>query len=266
LLTILQKKTFFYNVSLFRLVGLDLDDMLNIGNVHIVNFLGLFAINVGPGKYREFAKTFENTHGRKPNKSDVLNKNRAIFTLFFKQRVEDVIRICRQKARNIKGIPTEEYFYYYGPNKPPQILRELIKNYEKLGFKKLDTAIYKSIKKKMNIRMGMRNRFGNSILGNNFTFDNNYYVAVPVGRKYLSDHDFDGANISPYDNMHNMNPEDIYFVSEDEEVWKNVKEEFNSKSNILKANIVRRFISENQSNPRFKEEINTAKRLLKELH
>lgn len=250
----LAKNTFFTYRNLFHLVGFESEDVINIANVHLVSFLGLFSLESMPEKYKEFVKAFNEVQDRDPEERDFLNKNQAIFTLFLKQRMEDVVRVCRQKARNIKGLPTEECYYYYGPKKPPKLLRDLIKNYEKLGFRKLDTAIYKSIKKKVS-----------SFTGSTFAFGDNYYIAVPLDKKSLSINDFDGADMSPYDNIHNMNPEEIYFASEDKDTWEQKQQEFDNKSMNTKVNIVRNFIKTNRNKVEFREEIRVAKRLLREL-
>ena len=168
--------------------------------------------------------------------------------------MEDLIRICRQKAKNIKGFSVEGFFYCYGPNFPPKRLEDLIKNYERLGFKKLDASIYKSIKKRAGV-------FDNS----SFVFGNNYYIAVPLPNKTLSIVDLDGANMSPRDTIHNMNPEELLFTLEDQDIWAKRQEEFNEKSNIDKSKMIKRFIDNNKSKSILREEIQIARKILKEL-
>lgn len=252
IVTHLAKNTFFRYQNLFHLVGFEVEDLINIANVHLVSFLGLFSLQKMPDKYKEFIKVFKNIQEKAPETEDILDKNQANFTLFLKQRMEDVVRVCRQKARNIKGLPYEECYHYYGPNEPPKNLRDLIKNYEKLGFRKLDSAVFKTIKKKAGL-----------VHTSIFDFAGNYYIAVPIEKISLSLKDFAGADMDPYDSLHNMTPEDIYFTSEDVEVWKQRKEEFNGKPNSAKAIIIRNFIKKNKNKNGFEDEIKTAKRLLK---
>lgn len=250
----MSKNTFYTYKNLFYIVGLELEDVVNIGNVHLTSFLGLYSLENTPEKYKEFVTKFISIQGQSPEEGDVLDKNRANFTLFLKQRMEDVVRVCRQKARNIKGLPAEEYYYYYGSKKPPKILRELIKNHEKFGFRKLDTSIYKSVKKKIGL-----------IFGNVFIFDNNYYVAVPIEQKTLRIEDFVGADLNPCDSLHNMNPEEIVFSIEANAIWEQRHKEFKSKAPKDKAEIIRNFIKLNKKNTMFKKEIQTARKMLKDL-
>lgn len=250
----LAKNTFFVYRNLFHTVGFESEDLVNIANVHLVSFLGLFSMEKMPDKYKEFCATYKRLHHEKPEESDILDKNQANFTLFLKQRMEDVVRVCRQKARNIKGLPTEECYYYCSSKLPPKNRRDLIKNYEKLGFKKLDTAVYKSIKKR-----------AGTIYGSTFKFGDLYYVAVPLDKKSLSLDDFSGAGIDPRDSLHNMTPEEVYFNLEDTSLWEKRQNEFDGKSSQSRTNIIRNFIKKHNKKEEFKEEVRTARKILRDL-
>lgn len=248
----LARNTFFRYQPLFHEVGFEFEDVLNIANVHLVSFLGLFSLEKMPDKYKEFTKTFKKIQEKDPENQDILDKNQANFTLFLKQRMDDVVRICKQKAKNIKGLLYEEHTYYRGPKKPPKNMNSFVKNYEKFGFKKIDYTTFKSARKKVGLI--------NTLI---FSFNKNYYVAVPIKKKNLNLNDFCGANLDPYDNIHNMNPENLYLHSEENNNWKSKLEEFNNKNNNIKINIIRNFISKNKNNKNFTSEIKIAKSMLK---
>lgn len=248
----LAKNTFFRYQPLFQQVGFEFEDILNIANVQLVSFLGLFSLQKMPDKHKEFIKTFKKIQEKEPEFRDILDKNQANFTLFLKQRMDDVVRICKQKAKNIKGLPYEEYNYYRGPKKPSKNLREFIKNYEKLGFKKIDYVAFKAARKKLGLI--------NTLI---FNLDKQYYLAVPIEKKNLSMDDFCGANLDPYDNTHNMTPEELYSLEEESTKWGNKIKEFNNKNNNIKTNIIRNFINKNKNNKNFVSEIKTARNMLK---
>jgi len=249
----LAKNTFFTYKNLFHMIGFEREDLTNIANIHLVSFLGLFSLEKMPQKYQDFIQLFNRLFGESPDEGELLDKNRANCTLFLKQRMEDVVRVCRQKARNIKGLPTEEFFFYVGTKKPPAILRDLIEKHEKLGYKKLDTAVFKSIRKKVRPD------------GPVFRFDGKYYVSVPVEQKSLSLSDFTGAGIDPYDSLHNMTPEEILFDVETADIWEKRQEEFHNKTPTRKAHVLKKFIKNNKNKPEYEEEVKTAKKLLKQL-
>ena len=250
----LSRNTFYTYINLLHMVGFELEDVTNIAMVHLVSFLGLFSLESMPAKHKDFEEIFQRVNVKNPKEKDFHNKNRANFTIFLKQRMEDVVRVCRQKARNIKGLPTEEYFFFYGPNPPPLILRNLIKNCEKLGFRKLDTAIYKSIKKNVKPEDGPV-----------FYFNGNYYISISVDQKSLTLIDFNGAGMDPYDSIHNMTPEQIFFSAEEREKWSRAQEKFNSKTVDSKIGVLSQFIANNKGNPKYKQELRAARKLLREM-
>lgn len=250
----MAKNTFYTYNNLFGMIGFDKEDLYSIAQIHLVSFLGLFSLESMPEKYRAFQDTFQRLNDDLPTEEHRLNKNKANFTLFMKQRMEDVVRVCRQKARNIKGLPTEEYFAYYGPNMPTFELRELIENYERLGFRKLDTATYKSIRKRAKPEHETV-----------FHFNNNWYVRVAVDQKSLSLVDFSGADLDPYDSLHNMDPEQIYFNNEESDRWSTRQAQFDSKPAHRRVNIIRKFIKNNKGNPKFREEVRAARKILKDM-
>jgi hypothetical protein len=248
----ISQNTYYTYQFLLSAVGFELDDIVNVNMTHLVSFLGLFAIEQMPDKFDEFIIIHRKKHGKNPTQLDILNKNKANFTLFLKQRMEDMVRICRQKARNVKGHLTEEFNVYYGPKKPPKILRTLLKSHEKLGFRKLDIAVFKSIRKKA--------KCPNERL---FKFGRNWYVCVPIEQKSLGLVDFTGADMDPYDNIHNMDPEQIYFDKRDQQYWEEKKEEFNSFTPERKVRKIKAFIRKYKDDPAYKEEVRTARKLLK---
>ena len=249
----LSKNTFYTYQSLLGMVGIELDDVINIGRVHLTSYLGLFAITANEERLETFKDTFFAQKGYPVRDADLLQKNKADLTSFLKQRFEDLIRVCRQKARNIKGHCVEEFFVYEGPNKPPKVLRNLVADHGKYGFKKIDMARLRTIKKKA------------LPASNTFQFNGLWYVAVPVEHKNLGLEDFTGAGLSPYDNVHNMNPEQILFEKRGEAEMIDLKAQFESFSKEMKINKIKGFIRKNRRKTSFQAEVATARKLLKSL-
>jgi len=250
----LASNTFFTYRPLLRIIGLEKEDLVNIANVHLVSYLGLFSLEQVPKKYTDFVRVFKQYANHKPKKEDILDRNKSHFTLFLKQRMEELVRICRQKAKNIKGFSVDGFNYYCGSNLPPRPLKELIKNYERLGFRKLDAAVFKSIKRRAKV-------FDDSI----FLMGNNYYIAVPIPKKSLTVEDFNGADMGPRDTLHNMSPEELYFTLEDKNIWDKRQQDFDNKPVRSKVWTLKRFIKNNKSNRSYRQEIRAAREILEGL-
>jgi hypothetical protein len=250
----MAKNTYYTYKGLLGIVGFELDDIVSIAQIHLVSFLGLFSLDKMPEKYKEFVANFFINNGKDPSEWNTLDKNRANCTIFIKQRMEDLVRVCRQKARNIKGLPSEEYYFYYGQASPPPFLRDLIGAHERYGYKKLDVAVYKTIKKRVKV--------DDSPV---FRFNGNYYIAVPIEHKSLSLSDFTSAGLDPHDNIHNMSPEQVFFEAEERANWERRQEEFDNKPKNSKAAMIRNFIEKNKENTKMKEELKVARKLLKSI-
>lgn len=247
-----SKHTYFTYRHLFQAISFDLQDVASIGNIHLVSFLGLFSMESVPREYQEFADMYKNINGTQATPVDFLNKNKANFTMFLKQRMEDVVRICRQKARNVKGIPTESTYYFVGRKRPPKNLRLLAENYSDYGFKRMDISSFRTIKKK-----------AKKTTHTKFYYSKKWYVAVPVEHKKLELIDFSGAGLDPYDNIHNMNPEQVLFHKQEEERWDQKKEDFRNSHKDDKVKMVSEFVKNNSDNPNLAEEIAIAEKFLK---
>jgi hypothetical protein len=243
----LTKNTFFTYFNLFKAVGMYHDDILSIGRVHLVSFLGLYSLEKNKEKREEYIDRIIKYEFRTPDEADFNQKNKANFTLFFKQRMEDLVRVCRQKVRNIKGQQSEEYSTFCGKQRPPKYIRSILDSYEEIGYKKISSSVFKSIRKKANVNHDA------SI----FKYDNTWYVSIVLEQKNLNIEDIIGSGSNPYENIHNMQPDDVYVEK--------MCYTFDKKSSNEKQNILRDFIAKNEFNGQYKQEIITAKKLLRSL-
>lgn len=249
----LSQKTYFTYKHLFDIIGFDLDDVIAIGRIHIVNYVGLFSLEVMPEKMQAFYRSFMIAKGDEPETKDYLDKNKANFTMFLKQRMEDVVRICRQKARNVKGINVDTFALYMGQKTPPKDILELLEVHEELGFRKIDPMSFRTAKKRSNSR------------DNVFKHDGLWYVAIPLEHKNLNITDFAGADMDPYDNLHNMTPEKLVSDQHESEFWAQKAEAFKNTPENEKSKIVRAFIAKHKDDPSYEDEIKTARKLLKRI-
>lgn len=253
----MSRNTFYKEGYLFNTIGMDSDDIVNICKVYLVEFLGLFVLSqdINPIKLDEFIVNHQRLNGGDaPSEDEILSKNKAHFTMFMKQRLEDLIRICRQKAKNIKGTQVDEYISFYGEKEPPKDLRRLIENNQAEGFKKMDKGAFKTIKKRTKAKVGEAFQFGGL-----------WYVAVPLAQRNLTLLDFAGAGLDPYESLHNKNPEQLLTQRQNDLSFDKQRKKFKMKSKEDRVNIFKTFIHTNAQNPFFKEEIDIAKRMLRNL-
>ncbi len=251
IVTNLVRHTFTTYSQLFKIIGMYQEDVLNIGRIHLVSFLGLYVLSQNPKKKAEFDDTFERKNFKKPNDADYLQKNRANFSLFFKQRMEDLVRVCRQKSKNIKGQISEEYVVFFGRNRPPKNRKDILTKHRELDYHKLDFSIFKSIRKKAEI----------SSKCDMFYFNNMWYVAIAIENNPLAMDDLINSNYNPYENRHSWKPDDLLIEME----YDNFLKDYEDKSEVKKSLILKKFVSKNKGNKKYIKEVALARKLLKKI-
>lgn len=250
----LTKHTFWKYFYLFNAVGLESEDITNIGMVHLTSYLSLFSIEQDDNKYNAFVKAFQHKYAtnEEPDDLAILNKNRANFSIFLKQRMEDLVRVCNQKGKNIRGVSLEEYQAYVGQEPPPAMFSVILEKPENFGFEKIDWNTFKTLRKLVGKPQALA-----------FRHEELWYVAIALEKKHLNLEDLSGADQSPRDNIHNMNPEELLLDTQDRLYWDRKMETFENKPKASRKLILKRFIEKNKDNPAYAEELTTARKMLR---
>lgn len=247
------KNTFFTYYSLFKYVGMYKEDVTNIARVHLVSFLGLYSLEQNENNMYEFALGYllDKQIQREPNQNEIDQKNKANFTCFLKQRMEDLVRVCRQKVKNVKGQLYEEYAVFSGPLAPPEIPTKILKESEQYGYKKIEYAAFKAVRKKAKVDSD----------ATIFDYNGIWYVALLLEQRNLDIDDLVGSTSNPYDNHHNMSPDTVLEKKQCTEL----SASFHGQKGFAKKKILRNFVAKNENNRHYQEEIATAKRILRSL-
>lgn len=257
ILEYMSKNTYFKEYFLFNTVGMLLEDIISIARIYLVEFLGLFALDTQttPEKLDTFVVSHQSmNNGIAPSKCEILSKNKANFTMFMKQRMEDLVRLSKQKAKNIKGLQVDEYIPFYGAEEPPKDIVKLLKDSRLHGFKKCDKVQFKAIRKRAKAKLGEAFQFGGT-----------WYIAVPLIRRKLTSLDLAGAGLDPHEALHNQNPEQLLMRRQNDITFDKKKKKFKTQSKEKKVELIKLFVDENIDNPLFQGEIHTAKRMLRNL-
>lgn len=97
------RDSFFGEKDTYIASGMELEDVCSIAQVHLVSYLGLYSIEHVPDQMEKFVNKYEKTNGKKPDEKEIKRKNLSNMICFISQRLRDLIRICKQKNRNITG-------------------------------------------------------------------------------------------------------------------------------------------------------------------
>jgi len=239
--------TFNVYKSLFIMVGLDWEDVMSTSKIYLATYIGLFALERKAKKLAKFKKLFKKLNQRKCEKEDILNKNKADFTCFLKQRLQDLVRVCKQKAKNIKGLVAEEFLVFTGTKQPPLDIEDLLENHSAYDYHPLNSGVFKTVKKNFKNQEGPVYRYKKK-----------WYVCVPIRKKALSTNDITNSDMDPSNNIWSLNPEQFLDYKEtNTEEWL-----FKKSSKKTKVKIVKEFFDKNWNNPELREEVKIAKEYL----
>jgi hypothetical protein len=252
----LSRRTYYTYPKLFNLIGMALEDVQAIGSIHLVNFLGLFEISPtkNPEKYNDFVAVLNRKGIVEITEKELQDKNRANLTCFIKQRMEDLVKICIRKAKNIKGFCVDEFLSFYGTTPPPEDLHKLLEDNAAFGYKKLDNATLRTYRKKAKARAGVP-----------FQWKDTWYVTVPLGQRPLTWEDLEGAGFDQRENEHNLNPEQVLLRNfEENRIDKEIKL-FKIGTKEEKIMTILDFVESNADDPYYADEILIARKMLRNL-
>jgi len=238
---VIQKtaKMFFYrNERLLTEVGMSVEDVASVTSLYAAVFLDLYSMENNKEKKEAFLNK---------NKTEVLVKDKSNMVNFLRQKLTHFITVCQRKSRNITGVRTDTTAFAATKNSVPGDYVEIKNNHKALGYRKVGREEFKNIKK-------------NSPL-NNLVDDSGFEVVVNTRQKEkLGTHDY--RLITSY-NSNNRTPEDSVILAEEEAKIGMDMSRFQHLDTKKKKNILRNFINKQSDNSQYKEEVATAKKMLK---
>lgn len=239
-----------HNKKLLESVGFMQEDLQSIAKVHLITFLGLFSLERNENAYDRYIDVFLDYNKRMPTEKDLLDYNKAVFTKFLKQRAEDMIRICTQKVRNIRGTLLEKFVVLKGKNSPPEDLKLLLLNPKKFGYR----AILANTFKERRIKLEKNGQKPPIYFLNGF-----YYVYLPAQNKTLSAEDLSCSVLGTHDNIYGMTADLILEKADlDQKISR-----FENLAAKKKLNILRNFVVKHQGLPDYVIEISAARKMIK---
>jgi len=251
IMNIVSRKMWYKFRYAFSTVGYDYDDVRNLANIYLVGYLGVFSLK-NKENLEKFVKAYKKKNKVRPSKEDIEKKDANNFVSFLTQRLEEAGKICSQKNRNIRG--TDGVYEAFIGEHPVDVADELLVSApERFGYKKL---------KKKDLEIHAK-AAGVEAKGQFRTIDSKIVRVVEIGPRPLQVEDMTGF-YSP-ENAFTMNPLSFMEAIEEEAIDLNFKNKFQSMKVKDKVQKLVSFITANKNNPKFAEEVKTAKKMVKEI-
>lgn len=241
------------NQNIYKASGMEPEDVRNIALVHLVSYLGIFSLQHNKTPKTKFIASFQELAGREPTDAETAREDLTNMLCFIAQRMNDLIRICKQKNRSITGeLSATALFRLVGKETECSDLK-LYFSPNAFGYKKVGPAEYREVKKALN----------KAIPYGRFELDGKVYrfVREILGPVWLSDHE--GA-----DDLNIFNPQDNTMTQEYSESLRiryakeRILDRYKKTSKRGKKRILNKVIKMLSSRKGFEKEVQLAKELL----
>lgn len=236
-------------------VGFDKDDIINITNMYMLSYMGIYSLRFNDEAKKKFVDKFTQHFGHPPSDKTIYNKDKSKMISFLKQRLQHCSTVCGRKARNITVGLDKRHFFAYTAHSTPASHGEILEKYKKLGYRKITKAEYRECVKKT------------KKLKEQTITDQDGFKVIDIqilnnGISYDEYKIWTHQNKTPYSNA---TPEEILESIESEQQINKYKKIFTEMSPSTKHKKLTRFINDNKNNKFLKKELALARKMIKNM-
>jgi hypothetical protein len=198
-------RVFSKNIKVFKTVGFEVEDLCSIAQIHTISFLSMSGLKENPDKMESFIEKHKKKEGLTsvPKEKDIFMFESYSMSAFLNQRLNELVRFCKNKLQNIEGTKNSRH-YYVGPAYLDPNDEDLLQDFEKLGFTK--TTDKNFIKTRTQNSPSNKDNFVDKDSGNRFR-------AIYRQSSHLTEEDFDCTPLDISLNSYYMNPEDLMILN-----------------------------------------------------
>ena len=239
----------------FAKVGYELGDVISITNCYMIGYMGLYSLERNEKARTKIIDSFKVRLKREPTDAELLRKERTNLISFLRQRLQHASLICSRKARNITVGNDKRAIYAFTKDSVPANNKLIYEKGTQLGYRKVTKDELKEIKLQARI-----NRTKELKDKNGFPI-----IQVELLNDGITEYDYRGLFISDQKDFYHKNPEESIIIEEGRKDMNLIVKEFGNLEVKEKINCLSDFISTYKSNKKYKEEISTAKQMVKDL-
>jgi len=201
----ISDKIYIRNFQIFKTLGMEMDDLRNVGRIHTVSFISMSGIKENPDLFEELRIQHKAKYGNdsEPGDRDVFLKEHYNLSRFLNQRLQEVARFSKNKNENIRGSRNYRRFYIGDPTQNPEDI-DLVRGHKDFGYEKITESQYKQIAKENKCKGQIK--FSNK--------DGQTVRAVYIQGSFLTSQDIDESNIDPRRTSFYRSPEESLMLKE----------------------------------------------------
>jgi len=239
----------------FAKVGYELDDVIAITNCYMVGYMGLYSLERNEKTRTKIVDSYKKRLKREPTDAELLRKERTNLISFLRQRLQHASVLCSRKARNITVGNDRRAVYAMTKDSVPASNELIYEKGAKLGYRKVTKDELKEIKLQARIdrTKELKDKYGFPI------------IQIELLNDGITEYCYRGLFIDSQKDFYHKNPEESIILEEGNKDMSLIMKEFNDLDVNEKKNTLKQFIKVYKSNKKYKEEISTARAMLKEL-
>lgn len=140
------KEEFNQNYETMKTCGLEIEDVCNIALVHLVSYLGCYSLQFSKDGQ---AKAKEKSTTQLYPEEEIKRKDLSNMIIFIRQRMKDLVRVFRQKNKNVLGENHIAALFQLIDTEVPCTDFELLKSPKKYGYRAVTPSQYRQIRTKL---------------------------------------------------------------------------------------------------------------------
>lgn len=239
----------------FAKVGYGLDDVVSITNCYMIGYMGLYSLERNEKARNKIIDSYKARLKREPTEAELVRKERTNLISFLRQRLQHASVLCSRKARSITVGKDKRAIYAFTADSVPASNELIYEKGVKLGYRKVTKDEMKRIKLDARVKRTkeLRDEFGFPI------------VQVELLNDGITEYDYRGLFVSGQNDFFHKNPEEAIILEEGNKDMSLIMKEFGDLDVSEKKNTLKKFITVYKGNKKYKEEIKTARTMLKTL-
>lgn len=239
----------------FSKVGYELDDVKMITNCYMIGYMGLYSLERNESAKQKIFESYNKRFDREPTPQELAKKERINLISFLRQRLQHASTICSRKARNITMGSDKRAAYAFTSESVPASDELIFENGENLGYRKITKNELKDIKLRARVERSKE-----------LTDESGFKVIeIEILNDGISEYDYNHLFLDEKVDIYGSSPEKVFIHKEKDKDLVLMKEEFNELDAKGKRDCLRNFIDAFKGNIKYKEELTTARKLLKNL-
>jgi hypothetical protein len=201
---------YFKNKVILERMGMSLDDVISISQVHLISYIGAFSLENNLGKLEIFKEKHQKKHEVLPTKEDILKKDRINFMSFLRQRYTELIKYCLRELQKI-SMDKIERKYFKSKHVVLNIANpDILRNYKKYGYVPVKMTEFQKLRKSLKHK-------------NDFVHEGWHYFAVSSEmRSFIEDNLLECMHCDNIVGEDNLSPEDILIRLEENKEQENL--------------------------------------------